>query len=362
MIVKVDNAEKLNKFVYFVRDLYSDDKNFACPIFFSLKKELEREVLVKKRSEAVLCVRDSRVVGRILFGEGDSKQRGERVGYFSYFDAIEDFSVAEELFSYMENAFRGKVNYLEGTFSPFDPDTRRGVLVEGFDQPHTIFTSYNFPYYGEFLEKLGFTKAYDTYTVRIDLTEDNYKLASRLAELCPLRSAVEISPLDLKRIDKEVDDVHRIFEEATFELNYQAAPSKALIKSTFNNMKAFIEPSLVKIAREKSTGRPIGFCLVLKDYNEILSKTKGRIDPFAFIFGKNKIRRVRGMLQYVVPEYQGKGVISLLYKDLYDSMNKLGINYFEGGTIMEKNVASWKIMVKFGGRISKVYRIYGKEI
>ena len=362
MIIKVDSFEKLDKFIFFVRELYSSDENFACPIFFSLKKELRRELFEKKRSNAILCVRNAEVVGRLLYGEGDSKQKNKHIGYFSYFDTIDDFSVAQELFSFMENDLKGKVDYVEGTFSPFDPDTRRGVLVEGYDQPHTIFTSYNFPYYGDFLEKLGYFKAYDTYTVRIDLTEDSYNLASRLASSCPVRSAVEISPLDLKNIDKEVDDVHRIFEEATFELNYQAAPSKTLIKSTFNNMKAFIEPSLVKIAREKDTGRPIGFCLVLKDYNEILRKTKGKIDPFAFIFGKNKIRRVRGVLQYVVPDYQGKGVIGLLYKNLYDSMKKLRIDYFEGGTIMENNVASWKIMVKFGGKISKIYRIYGKNI
>ena len=362
MIVKVDNAEKLNQFIYFVRDLYSDDKNFACPIFYSLQKELNRELFVKKRSEAVLCMRDSRIVGRLLFGEGESKQKGERIGYFSYFDTIEDFSVAQELFSYMEDAFRGKVTYVEGTFSPFDPDTRRGILVEGYDEPHTIFTSYNFPYYGEFLERLGFTKAHDTYMVRIDMNDKNYSLISELAEKHARGKNVEIRGLDMKNIDKEVNDVHRIFEEATFELNYQDAPSVETIKKAFLNMKAFIEPSLVKIAREKETGRPIGFCLVLKDYNEILRKTKGKINPFAFIFGKNKIHGVRGTLQYVVPAYQGTGLICMLYKNLYDSMIKLGINYFEGGTIMEKNVASWKIMLKFGGRISKIYRIYGKEI
>ena len=43
-------------------------------------------------------------------------------------------------------------------------------------------------------------------------------------------------------------------------------------------------------------------------------------------------------------------------------MREKKIEYFEGGTIMEKNVASWKILVKFGGVISKVYRIFQKEV
>lgn len=362
MIHVVSDNSSLNDFIFFVRDLYKNDSNFACPVFFSLKKELRKELFIKKRSVAVLCVRDSVVVGRLLFGISKSKQKSSDIGYFSFFDSVDDFSVAQELFAYMENYFKGKVSYVEGTFSPFDPDTRRGILVEGFSEPHTIFTSYNFPYYGQFLERLGFVKAYDTYTVRIDPNEQNYAFVSRLAKTFPQRKNIDISPLDLRHINREVNDVHRIFEEATFELNYQAAPSVALIKSTFNNMKAFIEPSLVKIAREKQTGRPVGFCLVLKDFNEILRRTKGKFNIFAFLAGKNKIKGVRGILQYVIPEYQGSGLICMLYKNLYDSMRELGIEYFEGGTIMENNVASWKVMVKFGGRISKIYRIYGKEI
>ncbi len=362
MIKEVTDKKTLRKFAYFVRDLYSADNNFACPIFYSVKKELYSEVLVKKRSSAAVCLRDGKVAGRILFGVGDSKQRGEKIGYFSYFDFVEDFSVARELVEYMISRLRGKVTYVEGTFSPFDPDTRRGILVKGFTEPHTIFTSYNYSYYGEFLEKLGFSKAYDTFTVRVDMSPKAYETLSVLAERSSAGKDVTVDDLNLKDVDGEVEAVHRIFEEATFALNYQEAPSVSLIRSVFRSMKAFIDPSLVKIARERETGRPIGFCLVLKDYNEILRKTKGKIKPFTFLFMRNKIKGARGILQYVVPEYQGKGLICMLYKSLYDAMRKKGITYFEGGTIMEDNAASWKSMVRLGGEVSKVYRIYGKEI
>lgn len=362
MITRVDNKKTLRKFIFFVRDLYKTDKNFACPIFFSLKKELNSEVLTKKRSVAAVCLRDGKIVGRILFGVGDSKQRGEKIGYFSYFDCIEDYSVAKELVDYMLSSLKDKVAYVEGTFSPFDPDTRRGILVKGFTEPHTIFTSYNYSYYGEFLEKLGFSKAYDTFTVRVDMGTKSYDALSVLAARSAVGKDVSVDDLNLKDVDGEVEAVHRIFEEATFALNYQEAPSVSLIRSVFRSMKAFIDPSLVKIARERETGRPIGFCLVLKDYNEILRKTKGKIKPFTFLFMRNKIKGARGILQYVVPEYQGKGLICMLYKSLYDAMRKKGITYFEGGTIMEDNAASWKSMVRLGGEVSKVYRIYGKEI
>lgn len=362
MIIKVDNKPKLKKFMYFVRSLYKNDDRFVSPIYFTLFKELSREILLKKRSTAILCVRDGKVVGRLLYSIGHSKHKNAEIGYFSYFDVINDFSVCQELFAYMEDNMRGKVAFIEGTFSPFDQDTRRGILVEGFNEPHTLFTSYNFPYYGEMLEKLGYVKAYDTYTVHIELTDENYSTVSSLSEKHAEGKNIRIDSINFKNFDNDIKDVHRIFEEATFELNYQNAPSLELIRSTANSLKLFLDPDLVKIARETDTGRPVGFCLVVKDYNEILKKTKGKINPFKFLYLRNKIKGVRGILQYVVPEYQGKGLICMLYKSFYDSMKEKGITYFEGGTIMEKNTSSWGILVKFGGEISKVYRIYNKEI
>lgn len=362
MITEVKDGKELNEFVYFVKKLYKNDGIFVNPIFYSLKKELKNEIFIKKHSTAILCSRDGKTVGRLLFCIDKSKQKGCDIGYFSFFDCIDDAEVAKELFSYMENALKGKVGCAEGTFSPFDPDTRRGILVRGFDQPHTIFTSYNFPYYGGLLEKLGYAKAYDTYTIKVDLGEKAYGNLCALNDRVAETKNVRIDDLDPKHIDKDIADVEKIFAEATFELNYQEAPSAELIRSAARGMKLFLDPALVKIARENGTGRPIGFSLVLKDYNEIFKKTGGKLNPFVLLFDKNNIKGARGTLQYVVPDYQKTGLICMIYKATYDSLRARGITYFEGGTIMEDNVGSWKTLVRFGGNISKVYRIYNKTI
>ena len=70
MITLVDDIKKLKRFIYFVKDLYKSDKNFANPIYFSVIKELKKEVLIKKRSTAVYCERDGKIVGRLLFSIG----------------------------------------------------------------------------------------------------------------------------------------------------------------------------------------------------------------------------------------------------------------------------------------------------
>jgi hypothetical protein len=362
MIVKVLDKPTLNDFIFFIKDLYKNHNKYTYPIFFSVKKELAKIVLEKKTYTAIVCKIDGKVCGRLLYTIDYSKQRKENIGYFSYFDCIDNAEVAKELFEYMEKDLTGKVSYIEGTYSPFDPDTRRGILVKGFEYDHTFMTSYNHEYYEKLLLDLGYEKAYDTYTVSIPLAKSSIDKVSEIGAKMESVLDVSIDNLNLKNIDKDIVDIHSILQIATTQLNYQEAPSLEVITKFANSVKLFLNPQFVKIARENSTGKAVGFCLVLPDYNQILKKSKGKINPILFLANKNKINSVRGILQYVVPEYQKKGLIALIYYKLYKAFEKFGIIKFEGGTILENNSDSWGALVKFGGEISKIYRIMGKNL
>ncbi len=362
MIKKVSTKKELNNFIYFVRELYKDKKDYGYPIFFSLKKELKKQVLVSKKYTALLCLKEGKTVGRILYTIDYSKQEKKNIGYFSYFDLINDLSVAKELLSFMENDLKGKVDFIEGTFTPYDPDTRRGVLVEGFDEPHTIFTSYNEAYLQNLLIGCGYEKAHDTYTVNVPFSADVVNHAKRVAEFANKRNEIEVSTLNLKKLDKEMEDIALILKQATTEINYQEAPDIDMIKAVVKGMRLFIEPSLVVIARHKQSGQPVGFLFALPDYNQVFAESKGRLNLLTLNKNKKKITRCRGILQYVVPEYQMKGVLLQLFAKEGESMQRLNYTYFEGGTIMEENFSSFNPFFKFGGRISKVYRLFFKEI
>ncbi len=362
MIIKVSDYKNLKKFVYFPKTLYSSSKEFTPPIYSSVLKELKERVLKAKDYTALLYIKDGKALGRILYTVNTSKQLNKQIGYFSYFDFVNDKNVVKSLSNFMINELKGKVDYVEGSFCPYDPDTRRGVLVKGFNEPHTFLTSYNFTYYQTLLEECGFIKAYDTYTVKILDWEDAFLKSKRIAELVNKRYKIKVDNLNFKNIDRDLKDVHLILNEATNELIYQDAPSMELIESFVKSLKFFIEPKLVKIAREQETDTPIGFSLTIKDVNEILKKTNGKINLFKFLSMKNKVKRCRGMLQYVIPKYQNKGVIASLFYETGKTMKELNLEYFEGGTIMETNPNSWQPFVNMGGEISKIYRIYGKEV
>jgi hypothetical protein len=363
MIIEVQNKYHLNQFVYFIQRLYKDYPHYVFPIFKSQMRELKEEVLISKRYTAILSSHNGEIVGRLLFTFQFSEKHQKNICYFSFFDVIDDLSVAKELFDYMDKTMLSAgIYYSEGTFSPYDPDTRRGILIDGFEDDPMLLTSYNAPYYSHLIEKIGFQKAYDTHSITADFTPDNEKRLNALASFFDRHYDIRVDDLNMKKLDHEIHDIHKILLIATTDLNYQEAPSIEMIEKVARNMKMLINPKLIKIARENKTNEPIGFCLILPDFNQILKLTQGKLKPIVFLKNRGKINRARATMQYIIPKYQSTGLIGYMYKYVFESFKSMGITYFEGGTILEDNLKSLHAFDKFGGRIIKTFRIYGKEI
>jgi GNAT superfamily N-acetyltransferase len=279
------------------------------------------------------------------------------------FEVIDDLSITKALFDYVyKDMTDHHVKYLEGTFTPYDPDTRRGILIQGFEEDPALLTSYNFDYYQKHLETMGLEKVFDTLLLdggHID--QKNLKLLNRLYTYTIKHQKIKIDYIDTKQIDKEIDDIAKIMSESDNEIIYQDSPSKAMLYEAFNQMKHFINPDFVTIARELETNRPIGFAFVLPDYNQVIKKTKGNILLFPFV-NKKKIDKAIGKLQYVIPAYQKKGIMAAMYYKVIDQLLKHNIKSIDMGTMMEENYQAFHHFKRFGGHIKKVFRIYGKDI
>ena len=363
MIIDVSTKKDLNRFIYYIKDLYKDDPYYVYPIFYAQKKELTEIVLKEKTYKALLCEEEGIIKGRLLFTYDYSKKQGKEICYYSYFDCVNDFNVVKQLFDFMEENMKANgIDYSEGTFSPFDPDTRRGVMIKGFNEMPSIFTSYNYEYYGELLEQYGYEKAIDTVLLNAMVNDNSKKRLNTFSKFFLRSNDVRVDSINFKNLQQDLKDIESILKVATNEIIYQDAPDMELIENTARQMKAFINPKFVKIARENETNKPIGFCLVMPDWNQVFDKTKGRIRPLKMMYLKNKITRARGQMQYIIPEYQNGGLIGHMFKTIFDEFVSEGITSFEAGTMMEDNPKPINAFKKFGGEIIKVYRLYGKEV
>ena len=366
-VIQVTTLGELKKFINMADSIYREDPFYVPYMRGDLKKTLKKLLFEDKTYTALAIEEKGRYIARILFTTGPSKQlRLAKCGFFSHFESINDRACSAMLLSEMCRLLREQgITYVEGTYFPYDQDNRRGILVEGFEHEPMILTSYNPPYYSTLLEDFGFHKDFDT--VAYHLAYDRYDIEriEPLVEKVLKRCDLYIAPADFSKLDREIEDVASIIEEATNDIIFQEAPSREDIKRIVKGWKSFLWNDFIHICRQRSDHKPVGFVMSVPNYYTVFRKMKGKTNPIALIkalYWKKRIKSVRSMLQYVIPSYQNKGVIFALYQAFYVTCKKYGIEYVEAGTIMENNIASRRNVEKASGILNKVFRIYGKEL
>lgn len=365
-IIRVGKRE-IKRFVDCPDRLYRNDPRYVPYMKSDLKKTLKRLLLRDKTYFALLALDDTgQAVGRVLVTISENKQlHTDKCGFFSLYECIDDDATSDALlFAMTEELKRRGAEYVSGTYFPYDPDNRRGILQTGFERAPLIFTSYNPPYYNDQLERFGMKKQVDAYQYVLDPTFKRETFA-RLAAHAMKTFDFRVDHLDRRHCDRDVRDFHAVIEQATTELNYQEAPSLGEITKVFRSWKRFFIDDLVLIARRNEDDKPIGIALAIPDYFQAFRKAGGKSNPVALLkllAERKRIRSARAMLQYAVPEYQSRGVYIAGYSAMQDALIRHGMDYVEAGTIMEHNRASTSVIESTGGKLARVYRIYYMDL
>src|SRR3989475_4634865 len=106
---------------------------------------------------------EGRTVGRIAAIKNDAHNREhhDRVGFYGFFESVNDRAVANALFDAAAAWLRNKgFAVMRGPVSPSIND-ECGLLVDGYDTPPTLMMPHNPPYYVDLHDRYGFTKAKD---------------------------------------------------------------------------------------------------------------------------------------------------------------------------------------------------------
>lgn len=357
----------IKQFVNFPDRLYKGDDNFVPYMKNDLRKTLRKLLFEKRTYTALLACDNQTVVGRLLFTVDKNKQlNDEQCGYFCMFECVDNQRACNLLFDEMTTLLKAQgVNYISGAYFPFDQDNRRGILTQGFDRAPLIFTSYNKPYYAQLLTNYGFAKHFDTYEYKFDLDGVNYDKLHRLAQFSKNKFNFRVDTVNWKKVDQDVADLHQVMTLATTQDIYQDAPTIQSLQNIVRQWKTYLNKDFILIARDNQTNQPIGVAMALPDFFQVFRKMRGKLDLrglFVFLKERKRIKSIRAMLQYVLPQYQKMGVATAMYDKMAQSAKRYGITYAEAGTIMENNVDSNESIKAIGGQLYRIYTIFYKQI
>ena len=171
------NYEMYKKNPYSVPDLYDDMLNT-----FNKKKNAAFEFC---EADYFLAYKDGKIVGRVaaIINKRANETWNKKDVRFGWIDFIDDLEVSDALIKTVEEwgKKRGMTD-IQGPlgFTDFDAE---GMLIEGFDQLSTMATIYNFPYYPEHMEKLGFRKDADWVEFKIYIPDAIPEKHQRISDL-----------------------------------------------------------------------------------------------------------------------------------------------------------------------------------
>lgn len=321
-------------------------------------------------AEYFLAERDGEVVGRIaaISNRLHNETHGDRVGFFGFFESVDDQAVADALLDAAADWCRNHGHDVLRGPASFSVNDECGLLVDGFDAPPTLMMPHNPRYYISLLERAGFAKAKDLWVYQGGTEEHYVPVPERLArgtELIRQRQGITLRPLNMRDFQGEVERIKELYN-AAWEKNWGFVPmTEHEIDHLAEQFKPVVIPDMVPMAEKD--GKLIGFGIALPDLNVVFKRHRsGRLFPMIldllWSLKMKRIRRARILLLGVHPEYRGKGIDAMLYHWIWTKSGERRIYWGEAGWILEDNPAMNAGLEKMTFRVYKTYRLYDRSI
>ncbi|MBD5211678.1 MAG: N-acetyltransferase [Bacteroidales bacterium] len=321
---------------YYVPPLISDDVNTLLPS--------ENPAFDFCEAAYFMAYRDGKPVGRIagIINNQVNKDHGHNNARFGFIDFIDDEEVSAALMKAVEDWARSKgKDKLIGPLGFTDLD-HEGMLVEGFDELSTMATIYNYPYYPQHLEKLGYEKESDWVEFLMTVPEAIPERYARVAEIVRKKFGFEVLKYkNRKQLKADYGEaLFHLINDAYAGLYEYSKLSDRQIQYYIDIYLGLLNLDLVTLIVDREK-RLVGVGISMPSMSRALQKSGGRLFPFGWyhllkgLKGKND--RVDLLLVAVKPEFQSKGVNALLFTDLIPHYQRLGYKYAESNPEMETN-------------------------
>ena len=373
IIKKVSSQKELKTFIRFNYELYKNNPYSVPDLYddmvntFSPQKNAAFEFC---EADYFLAYEGDKVVGRVaaIINKRANSTWNKKEVRFGWIDFVDNPEVSAALLRQVEDW--GRQRGMETVVGPlgFTDMDAEGMLVEGFDQLSTMATIYNYPYYPQHMERLGFEKEADWVEFKLTVPDALPEKFKRISEIILQKYKLKIVKATKKAI-RGKNDGQRIFER----INESYAPLYGFSKMTQGQIDQYVKMYLPLLDLrmvtlvENEAEELVAVGISMASMSEALQKAKGRLLPFgwfhllkAWYWRRSKTFDL--LLVGVKPEYQSKGVNALLFYDLVPIYQQLGFEYGESNPELEENKKVQSQWSAFESVIHKRRRAFKKDI
>ncbi len=238
-----------------------------------------------------------------------------------------------------------------------------GVLVRGFEHRAAMtMMPYNYPYYGPLLERLGFARHVDLYSM--DLPPASFRLPERISSVADKvlkRGRFGVLRFASKRdVLRVAERIASLYNETLGDHIEDYPLSEAELEQVKEDLLVIADPRLIKILTYD--GSVVGYLFAFRDLSDALQKNRGRLGPLELLRLLAAMRRSDGLIvngMGILAQYQRLGGNALLYAELAKTVAG-AFGRAELVQISERTELMLRDIETLGGRVSKVHRMYEK--
>jgi hypothetical protein len=373
-IEKIDtnNKDQVKRFVRIPYRLYANHPQWVPPLFMDAEIQLNRTkhpFFEHSDADFFMATKDGRDVGRIAALENKrfNAYHKTKQAQFYLFECEDDQEVANALFERVFDWAKGRG--LDNVVGPkgFGALDGYGIQVEGYEHRQMMtMMNYNYPYYVQLVENLGFTKEVDF--VSCYMSKDTFHLPDRvyrIVERVKTHQNLGVHRFETKKeLRSWATRIGKLYNDS-FVNNWEYYPlTDREIQFLLENILTVANPKLIKIITHNED-EAIGFLFGFPDLSAALQRAKGKLLPFGIIDLMMEMKRTKWVSLNgagVLPEYQGVGGNALLYVEMEKSMHEFNFEHADLTQVAETAVQMRHDLENVGGRAYKNHRVYHKHI
>lgn len=369
-VKKISSKKDFNDFVKFPFKLYKNNPYWVPPLIKDEVNSFNPANAIFKSVDAnfYLAYKNGQIVGRIvtIINWTEVNELGKKKVRFGWYDVIDDIEVTKALLA--KATQMAKENNLEAIEGPmgFSNMDKAGMLTYGFDEIPTMIGLYNFPYYVDHLEKLGFKTEAEWLEFKMEMKNINLdKKTLKIASMVENRYGLKV--LDFKStkdILPYVDEMFGLLNKTYAELQSFVPIQQFQIDHYKKKYIPFIKPDFINCIVD-SEGKMIAFAITMPSFSRAFQKANGSLFPFGFIHllkARNKNEYGEYYLIGVDPEYQSKGVTAIIFREIKKAMTRCGIKYMETNPLLVENSKVQLLWKDFDPIIHKRRKTFRLEV
>lgn len=351
VVKEVETKRDLKKFYQFQNKLYKNSKEYVPTLDIDQKNSLTKDPALDYCTNKMwLAYKGERVVGRIMaiINPRYNELYNLRRGRFGWFDFENDIEIAKALTDTAAQWLKSKgMTHMHGPLA-YNTMGRQGMLVSGFENTPPVNCLYNYPYYVEFMEKLGFEKECDWVQYKLNASQGAPEKLNRMADILMRRYNLRF--LDIRKINKEQwrklsENFFKVYNECFKAVHNFIPLTRHEVDAVGSHYLKLLRPELTCIVVDEND-EIATFGLCFPSTSEGFKKAKGKLFPFGWYHILKEYRHYKTidlMMVGSAPAWNSKGLSAIYHSHLAASFREHHIACAITNPQIETNTAAVKV-------------------